>query len=49
MRSAARVPVAGQFQGIHHLAADSDGNLYVAESAPGSRVQKFVLRGMERL
>ena len=39
----------GQFQGIHHLAADSDGNLYVAESAPGSRVQKFVLRGMERL
>ena len=39
----------GQFQGIHHLATDSDGNLYVAESAPGSRVQKFVLRGMERL
>ncbi len=36
----------GQFQGIHHLAADSDGNLYAAESAPGSRVQKFVLRGM---
>ena len=39
----------GQFQGIHHLATDSEGNLYVAESAPGSRVQKFVLRGMERL
>ena len=36
----------GQFQGIHHLAADSGGNLYVAESNPGSRVQKFVLRGM---
>ena len=39
----------GQFQGTHHLAADSDGNLYVAESSPGSRVQKFVLRGVERL
>ena len=39
----------GQFQGIHHLATDSDGNLYVAESNPGSRVQKFVLRGVERL
>ena len=38
----------GQFQGIHHLATDSDGNLYVAESNPGSRVQKFVLRGVER-
>ena len=34
----------GQFQGIHHLAADSKGNVYVAESNPGSRVQKFVLR-----
>ena len=39
----------GQFQGTHHLAADSDGNLYVAESSPGSRVQKFVLRGVDRL
>ena len=39
----------GQFQGIHHLATDSDGNLYAAESNPGSRVQKFVLRGVERL
>ena len=36
----------GQFQGIHHLAADSNGNIYVAESNPGSRVQKFVFRGM---
>ena len=34
----------GQFQGIHHLASDSNGNIYVAESNPGSRVQKFVLR-----
>lgn len=34
----------GQFQGIHHLATDSDGNVYVAESNPGSRVQKFVVR-----
>lgn len=35
----------GQFQGIHHLATDSNGNIYVAESNPGSRVQKFVFRG----
>ena len=34
----------GQFQGIHHLATDSHGNLYAAESNPGSRVQKFVVR-----
>ena len=36
----------GQFRGIHHLATDSSGNLYVAESNPGSRVQKFVYRGL---
>ena len=40
------VPATLQCQGIHHLAAASDSNLYVAESAPGSRVQKIVLRGM---
>ena len=40
------VPATLELQGIHHLAADSEGKLYVAQSAPGSRVQTFVLRGM---
>jgi hypothetical protein len=36
----------GDFQGPHHIASDSKGNLYVAEVAPGNRAQKFVLTGM---
>jgi DNA-binding beta-propeller fold protein YncE len=36
----------GQFQGLHHLAVDSKGNLYTAEVAPGARVQRFVYKGM---
>jgi hypothetical protein len=36
----------GDFQGPHHIASDSKGNLYVAEVAPGNRAQKFVLKGM---
>jgi DNA-binding beta-propeller fold protein YncE len=31
----------GDFQGIHQLAVDAQGNLYTAEVAPGVRVQKF--------
>jgi DNA-binding beta-propeller fold protein YncE len=34
----------GDFQSLHNVAADSKGNLYTAEVAPGSRVQKFLLR-----
>lgn len=34
----------GDFQGLHHLAVDSKGNLYTAEVAPGNRAQKFLLR-----
>src|SRR5262249_1976230 len=30
----------GDFQGLHTLAADSKGNLYTAEVAPGNRAQK---------
>ncbi len=40
-----RGPAPGQFQGAHHLASDSKGNLYVTEVAPGARIQKFLLKG----
>jgi DNA-binding beta-propeller fold protein YncE len=36
----------GDFQGPHHIATDSKGNLYVAEVAPGNRAQKFLFKGM---
>ena len=36
----------GDFQGPHHIAADSKGNLYVAEVNPGNRAQKFLFKGM---
>jgi hypothetical protein len=40
-----RGPEPGNFQGIHHIAVDSKGNLYAAEVAPGSRAQKFLFKG----
>ena len=36
----------GEFQALHHLASDSDGNLYTAEAQRGRRVQKFTYTGM---
>jgi DNA-binding beta-propeller fold protein YncE len=36
----------GNFQGVHHIAVDSKGNLYTAEVAPGARAQKFIFKGM---
>ena len=36
----------GNFQGIHHIASDSKGNIYAAEVAPGARAQKFNFKGM---
>ena len=40
---------AGQFGTLHHLSADSQGNLYTAEVTPlmpvNRRVQKFTLTG----
>ena len=36
----------GQFGGVHHLAIDSEGNLYTAEAQEGRRAQKLVLTGM---
>ena len=42
----------GEFGTLHHLAADSKGNIYVTEVAPvmpqNRRVQKFRLLGVER-
>jgi DNA-binding beta-propeller fold protein YncE len=35
----------GDFQGIHHIAVDSKGNLYAAEVAPGARAQRFIFKG----
>ncbi len=34
----------GEFQGLHHIAVDSKGNVYTAEVAPGARVQRFVFK-----
>ena len=43
---AVRGPEPGNFQGVHHIAVDSKGNLYTAEVAPGARAQKFLFKGM---
>jgi DNA-binding beta-propeller fold protein YncE len=37
---------AGDFQGIHHVAVDSKGNIYAVEVAPGARIQRFAFKGM---
>ena len=34
--------LAGQFVGVHTMAVDSKGNLYVSEGGGGRRTQKFV-------
>ena len=36
----------GDFQGLHHLAIDSKGNIYTGEVAPGERAQRFVYKGL---
>jgi hypothetical protein len=40
-----RGPEPGNFQGVHHIAVDSHGNLYTGEVAPGARAQKFIFKG----
>jgi DNA-binding beta-propeller fold protein YncE len=40
-----RGPQPGNFQGLHHIAMDSKGNLYTAEVAPGARAQRFNFKG----
>jgi len=39
---------AGQFAFAHTGATTSDGNIYIAETITGRRIQKFVLNGQER-
>lgn len=36
----------GEFYGCHNLGVDSKGNLYVAETYSGARVQRFVYKGV---
>jgi len=40
-----RGPKPGEFDIVHHLAADSKGNLYTAEIVTNRRAQKFVIEG----
>ena len=35
----------GDFQGLHHMAVDSKGNIYTGEVAPGARAQRFIFKG----
>ena len=36
----------GEFQALHHIASDSQGNIYTAEAQRGRRAQKFTYTGM---
>ena len=36
----------GMFFAVHSIAVDSSGNIYTTETYEGSRVQKFVYKGM---
>ena len=38
-----RGPRPGEFDIVHHMAADSKGNLYTAEIVTNRRAQKFVI------
>jgi hypothetical protein len=42
----ARSAKPGDFQGLHHMAVDSKGNIYTGEVAPGARVQRFLFKGL---
>jgi hypothetical protein len=43
----ARGANAGEFDIVHHMAVDSNGNLYTAEIVNNRRAQKFVLAGTQ--
>lgn len=36
----------GQFQAVHSIATDSQGNIFITETYEGRRVQKFVYKGI---
>ena len=38
----------GQFQGIHFMAVDKQGDIFTGEVAPGARVQKFTFKGFSK-
>lgn len=40
-----RGPKPGEFQGLHHIATDTKGNIYTGEVAPGARAQRFNFKG----
>ena len=37
----------GEFHAVHHLATDSKGNIYTVEVQGGSRVQRFIFKGIK--
>jgi DNA-binding beta-propeller fold protein YncE len=39
----------GEFYVLHHMTADSKGNLYASEVEDGRRIQKFVFQGIKAL
>jgi hypothetical protein len=39
----------GQFFGVHSIATDSKGNIYITETYEGRRLQRFVNRGMAKV
>jgi len=39
----------GQFQAVHSIVTDSQGNIYTTETYEGRRVQKFVYKGISRV
>jgi hypothetical protein len=39
-----RGPKPGEFDIVHHMAADSKGNLYTAEIVTNRRAQRFVIQ-----
>jgi DNA-binding beta-propeller fold protein YncE len=41
-----RSAAAGDFQGVHHVAASSNGDLVVVEVSPGNRVQRLRFKGL---
>jgi sugar lactone lactonase YvrE len=39
----------GQFQAVHSIASDSQGNIFITETYQGRRIQKFVYQGIEQV